>query len=333
MILAGDVGGTKTILALFDVQAGKPVRIVQEKFSSKDHAGLEAIITEFRARHKEQVTGSCFGVAGPVVKGTVKTPNLPWLIETSTLAKDLGTDRIWLLNDLEATAYGVLTLDDHDLCVLNSGVPSNHDNLGLIAAGTGLGESIIYWDGKRYQALASEGGHADFAPRSSLEIALLSYLIERFGHVSYERVVSGPGLLNIYHFLKDRGYGEEPSWLGARLAADDPSAAISETALAQEAEICVQALDMFVAVYGAEAGNLALRGKTLGGVYIGGGIAPKIISKLKDGSFMAAFADKGRYRDFLRSIPVRVVLNEEAGLLGAAAYAARQSSSAGSEST
>ena len=333
MILAGDVGGTKTILALFDVQAGKPVRIVQEKFSSKDHAGLEAIITEFRARHKEQVTGSCFGVAGPVVKGTVKTPNLPWLIETSTLAKDVGTDRIWLLNDLEATAYGVLTLDDRDFYALNSGVPSNHDNLGLIAAGTGLGESTIYWDGKHYQALASEGGHGDFAPRSRLEIELLSYLIERFGHVSYERVVSGPGLLNIYDFLKDRGYGEEPSWLRARLAAEDPSAAISQTALAKEAEICIQALDIFVAVYGAEAGNLALRAKALGGVFIAGGIAPKIATKLKDGSFMEAFVDKGRYRDLLRSIPVRLVLNEETGLLGAAAYAARASAIGGSEST
>ena len=333
MILAGDVGGTKTILALFDLQAGKPVKFTEEKFSSKDYPGLEGIIAEFRAQHKEQVIGSCFGVAGPVVKGTVKTPNLPWLIETSTLAKDVGTDRIWLLNDLEATAYGVLTLGDRDLYALNGGVPSNHDSLGLIAAGTGLGESTIYWDGKHYQALASEGGHADFAPRSRFEIELLSYLIERFGHVSYERVVSGPGLLNIYHFLKDRGYGEEPSWLRARLAAEDPSAVISQTALAKEAEICIQALDLFVAVYGAEAGNLALRAKALGGVFIAGGIAPKIAAKLKDGSFMEAFVDKGRYRDLLRSIPVRLVLNEETGLLGAAAYAARASGSAGSEST
>ena len=327
MILAGDVGGTKTILAVFDIQAGKPVKVAQDKFSSKDYGGLESIISEFRANNKGRVTGSCFGVAGPVVKGAVKTPNLPWLIEISTLAKHLDTDHIWLLNDLEATAYGVLTLDDRDFCALNGGAAGNHDNLGLIAAGTGLGEATIYWDGKRYQALASEGGHGDFAPRNSLEIELLGYLINRFGHVSYERVVSGPGLLNIYHFLKDSGRGEEPSWLRARLAADDPSAVISQAALAKEAEICIQALDIFVAVYGAEAGNLALRAKALGGVFIAGGIAPKILKKLQDPSFMAAFANKGRYRDFLCSIPVRVVLNEETGLLGAAAYAAQASTS------
>ncbi len=325
MLLAGDVGGTKTILALFDLQAGKPVKVAQDKFSSKDYPGLERIIRDFRANNNKPVTESCFGVAGPIVNGSVKTPNLPWLIETSSLARDLGTDRIWLLNDLEATAYGVQTLDNKDFCVLNDGAAGNHDNLGLIAAGTGLGESIIYWDGKRYRALASEGGHGDFAPRTGLEIELLGYLINRFGHVSYERVVSGPGLLNVYNFLKDSGRCEEPSWLRARLAADDSSAVISQAALAGEAEICIQALDIFVAVYGAEAGNLALRAKALGGLYIAGGIAPKILKKLQDGSFIAALTDKGRYRDFVCSIPVRVVLNEEAGLLGAAAYAARQS--------
>ena len=324
LILAGDIGATKTILATFDFRAGTQNLLDQKKFASKDYPGLEPIIEEFRRNNSELPAVACFGVAGPVIEGRVKTPNLPWVIEQESLSRVLGTRRVELLNDLESTAYGILTLAEKDFCILNEGIKRDGGQLALIAAGTGLGESIICWDGGRYRVLASEGGHADFAPRNNIEIELLTYLIARFGHVSYERVISGPGLVNIYQFLKDsRGY-EEPSWLSARLASDDDSAVISAAALAGEVEICVEALNIFASVYGAEAGNLVLRAKALGGVFVGGGIAPKILPKLQDGSFMAAFTDKGRYRDFAADIPVKVVLNPEAALLGAASYAAAQ---------
>jgi glucokinase len=228
-----------------------------------------------------------------------------------------------LLNDLEATGYGAATLAAAEFKTLNAGIAVPGATRGLIAAGTGLGEAILYpvADG-RYRVLASEGGHADYAPRTAIEIKLLEYLAARLGHVSYERVISGPGLFNIYNFLNDTGRFPEPEWLRARLAAGDASAEISAVALAGKAEICVAALDLFVSAYGAEAGNLALRAKALGGVYIGGGIAPKIIDKLAGGAFMQAFLDKGRYTKFLTPVPVRVILNEETALRGAAAYGA-----------
>jgi glucokinase len=229
-----------------------------------------------------------------------------------------------LLNDLEAAAYGIFTLQPGELLPLNKGTPRRPGNKVLIAAGTGLGEATLYDDGHDYHPLASEGGHGDFAPRDETEIGLLRYLIEKFGHVSYERVVSGPGLANIYEFLRDRGRMEEPGWLKEKIAAaEDRSATISQEGLAGSAAICVKALDLFVSVYGAEAGNLALRGKATGGVYIGGGIAPKIVTKIKDGTFMRAFLDKGRYQDFLSPVPVRVVLNSQSALQGAAYYAAK----------
>jgi glucokinase len=207
---------------------------------------------------------------------------------------------------------------------LNAGIPEPRANIGLIAAGTGLGQAMLYWHDGGYRVLASEAGHADYAPRTALEIELLAYLIPLFGHVSYERVVSGPGLLNIYSFLREAKHFTEPAWLKERLAAGDPAAVISQAALAQEAEICVQALELFVSSYGAEAGNLALRAKALGGIYVGGGIAPKILSKLVDGDFLRALTDKGRYAEFASRVPVHVILNEEAALRGAAAYGARR---------
>ncbi|MGH7844609.1 MAG: glucokinase, partial [Candidatus Binatia bacterium] len=290
-----------------------------------DYPGLEPIIEEFRRDNAQQPGVACFGVAGPVIEGKVKTPNLPWVIEQKSLARVLGAGRVELLNDLESAAYGTLALAEKDFFTLNEGIKRDRGHLALIAAGTGLGESTIWWDGSRYRVLASEGGHGDFAPRTDTEIALLRYLTDRLGHVSYERVISGPGLINVYQFLKDSRRYEEPSWLSARMAGDDDdSAVISAAALAGEAEICVQALNIFASAYGAEAGNLALRAKALGGVFVGGGIAPKILPKLQDGSFMAAFTDKGRYRDFAANIPVKVVLNPEAALLGAASYAAAQ---------
>jgi glucokinase len=323
-ILAGDIGATKTVLAVFESEGDKVRPIIQKRFSSKSYPGLEPVIEEFLAGNPDPASRACFGAAGPVVEGKIETPNLPWVIEERALCSLLEIDRVFLINDLEAAAYGLFTLTEKETLVLNKGDTGIAGNQALIAAGTGLGEAVVFWDGRRHTPSASEGGHADFAPRTAREIDLLRYLIPRFGHVSYERVLSGPGLVNIYQFLKDEAGFSEPGWLAERIAAEDPGAVISEVALAGEAELCVQALDLFVSVYGAEAGNLALRAKALGGVYVGGGIAPKILKKLEDGTFMRSFLDKGRYSEFVSAIPVKVVLNEQAALQGAAYYGARE---------
>jgi glucokinase len=321
-ILAGDVGGTKTVVAVFESEAGKLVPVFQKKFDSRNYPGLEPIISEFLAGNPGPANRACFGVAGPVVGGRSETPNLPWVLDERALASQLAIDVVSLINDLEATAYGLFTLDEKEVFVLHEGAKVAEANIGLIAAGTGLGESILFWDGRYHRVSASEGGHGDFAARTEREIDLLRYLTPRFNHVSYERVLSGPGLVNIYQFLKDEAGFSEPQWLAERIATEDPGAVISEAALAGETEICVQALDLFVSVYGAEAGNLALRAKALGGIYVGGGIAPKILKKLEDGTFLRAFLDKGRYSEFVSTIPVKVILNEQAALQGAAYYAA-----------
>lgn len=245
------------------------------------------------------------------------------MIDSQVLRQALRVDTVYLLNDLEAAAYGVFTLDNEEFYTLNEGTMHSTGNKALIAAGTGLGQAILYDDGRHFHALPSEGGHADFAPRTELEIDLLRYLLARFGHVSYERVLSGPGLFNIYRFLKESRGMAEPPLLAERFAAgDDPAAVISTAALAKEAEICCTALDLFVSIYGAEAGNMALRFKSVRGLYVGGGIAPKILDKLKDGTFMRSFIDKGRYTELLAAMPVQVVLNPQAGLRGAGYYAA-----------
>jgi glucokinase len=327
LVLAGDIGGTKTNLALYSVHGDKLRAESTQTFPSKSYSGLVPVLQEFLASTHHAIDAACFGIAGPVVDGKVKTPNLPWVVDTGESRQALKLDSVTLLNDLEAGAYGILTLENDEFDTLNEGTVRQSGNKALIAAGTGLGQAILYDDGRHFHPLASEGGHGDFAPRNELEIELLRHLIGRFGHVSYERVVSGPGLFNIYRFLKEVRGLEEPSWLTEQLsAADDPNVVISKAALANEAEICVEALDLFVSVYGAEAGNLALRAKSVGGLYVGGGIAPKILEKLKDGTFMRAFVAKGRYTDLMATIPVRVVLNEQAALRGAAYYAAFLSS-------
>jgi glucokinase len=323
MILAGDIGGTKTNLGLYSVENDKLVPSVKKSFPSKNYSSLEAVLREFMAGSTAPIAAACFGVAGPVIGGTSKTPNLTWFLDARELARCLGLDSVTLINDLEATGYGVGTLDTGDFQTLNAGNSEPQANLGIIAAGTGLGQAMLYWAGSGYRVLASEAGHADFAPRTPLEIELLSHLMPRFGRVSYERVISGPGLLNIYTFLRDAKNFSEPEWLKKRLESEDPSAVISAAGLANEAEICAKSLDLFVAAYGAEAGNLALRAKALGGIYLGGGIAPKILPKLGDGDFLRAFTDKGRYSEFVSRVPVHVILNEEAALRGAASYGAR----------
>src|SRR4030095_6382628 len=324
LILAGDIGGTKTHLALFSLQGEKLQAEIRTICPSKQYPGLEPGIEEFIADQQVSISRACFGIAGPVVDGQVKTPNLPWVVDSINIAQRFKLDSVALLNDLEAAAYGIFTLEPQELFTLNEGVSGRRGNKVLIAAGTGLGEATLYDDGRDYHPSASEGGHGDFGPTDETQIDLLRYLMKEFGHVSYERVVSGPGIANIYGFLRDSGRLEEPDWLKQKIsAAEDASVVISQEGLAGRSAICVQALNLFVSVYGAEAGNLALRGKASGGVYIGGGIAPKILPKLEDGTFMRAFLDKGRYRELLSAMPVRVILNDQAALQGAAFYAVR----------
>jgi glucokinase len=318
MILAGDIGGTKTNVALFEIEeTGKP--LAQRSFPSGKYDSLESIVAEFVAEHQPQVTHACFGIAGPVKDGQVKTPNLQWIVDGQTLAQTLKLEHVNLINDLEATAYGIEGLGEAQLHTLNEGKAERGGHRALIAAGTGLGMAGLFYDGRHYRPIASEGGHIDYAPRTALEHELLNYMREQIGgRVSYERVLSGPGLLNIYSFLRDSKVAEEPAWLAEQIKAGDASAAVSVAGLSGKSELAVKALDLFVDIYGAMAGNLALILKATGGLYIGGGIAPKLIEKLKDGTFMKAFEDKGRMSALVSNIPVRVILDDKTALYGAA---------------
>ncbi|HYP01991.1 MAG TPA: glucokinase, partial [Pyrinomonadaceae bacterium] len=302
MILAGDIGGTKTNVALFEIEeTGKP--LAQRSFPSGKYDSLEAIVGEFIAEHKPSLTHACFGIAGPVKDGQVKTPNLKWVVDSQTVARTLGLEHVELINDLEATAYGIEGLGEAQLHTLNEGKAETGAHRALIAAGTGLGMAGLFYDGRHYRPIASEGGHIDFAPRSALEYDLLNYMRERVGgRVSYERVLSGPGLFNIYSFLRDRKVAEEPEWLAEQIYAGDGSAAVSVAGLGGKSELAVLALDQFAEIYGAMAGNLALLLKATGGLYVGGGIAPKLLEKLKDGTFMKAFVDKGRMSALVSNI-------------------------------
>jgi glucokinase len=320
MILAGDIGGTNTRLALFD--SLQPSRL--EIFPSAQYAGLEAIAAKFVAQTGATVTAACFGIAGPVRDGIARTSNLPWVVDARQLAAALALKHVRLINDLEANAYGIAVLQPSDFVTLNGGAARSSGNCALISAGTGLGEAGLLAEGTDLRPFASEGGHSDFAPRNELEIDLLRYLLGRWSRVSYERVLSGPGLFNIYQFLRDTGRASEPAWLAERIGKENPAAVIGESALAATAGISVQALDIFVSIYGAEAGNLALKIMATGGVFVGGGIAPKIVAKLQDSTFMKAFTDKGRLSSLLQSIPVRVIVNDKTALLGAARVAALQ---------
>jgi glucokinase len=322
MILAADVGGTHIRLALVDVQGTRLVPAAEGRLSSGSHRTLTSAVKQFLAEHEGRPTIACLGIAGPVIGARVATPNLPWVIDAGDLRRDLGLDQVWLINDLEAHAYGLEILDDDDFAILNTGDPNCIGNVGVIAAGTGLGEAGLYWDGRRHWPFACEGGHADFAPRDAREADLLRYLLGRFERVSYERVLSGRGLQNIYRYLRDTRGAREPVWLTDRMREQDANAAIANAGLDGTCELCVEALDMFVSVYGAEAGNLALKLMATGGVFVGGGIAPQIIEKLKDGCFMNAFVAKGRLAPLMRSMRVQVVLNDRVALLGAARYAA-----------
>jgi glucokinase len=350
MILAGDIGGTKTHLALFDwlTERVEPVRL--ETFHSGDYTSLEEMLKEFLVPPKpptpidelEQTTNentepadepkpeapvkigaACFGVAGPVIQNRCHTTNLPWVLDGDAIAKQFEIPHVRLLNDLEAMAHGILLLRPDELATLNAGTPpAQKQAIALIAAGTGLGESILFWDGTSYRPMPTEGGHADFAPNSDNEIELLRHVRSQYLHVSYERVLSGPGLHAIYEYVRDTKKNE-PTWLAEKIKVGDPAAEIAEAGLKGQAEIAKQALDLFASIYGAEAGNLALKAMAINGLYLGGGIAPKLLSKLKDGTFMKAFTNKGRYKRLMSSIPVHVVMNDRTALMGAASTAAQ----------
>jgi glucokinase len=320
MILAGDVGGTKVHLALFDFINGKLTHTRDRQYPAREYSGLEEIVGDFLGA--DQPTSACFGVPGPVREGRLRLTNLPWTLDSRELATHLRIDYVFLINDLEANGYGIAELDAKQIYTLSEGDASQMGNRALISAGTGLGQSFLIWDGRHHKPYPSEGGHCDFAPRNEDEIDLLRFLRQKYnGRISFERVVSGQGFMNIYEFLRDVRGLEEPAWLAERMSREDPNAVITELAMAAKSEICEKTTDMFVSAYGAEAGNLALKILSVGGLYVGGGIAPRILEKLKDGTFMKAFTDKGRLSQLLVNTPVRIVLESRTALLGAASYA------------
>ena len=302
MILAGDIGGTNTRLALVDGDPREPSAL--EIYPSSAHASLEEMVGEFLGKHPAEPAAASFAIAGPIRNGRVQVTNLAWSVDASSLASALGLDRVVLLNDLEANAWGLPALSADDLHVLNAGMPDAQGNAAVCSAGTGLGEAGMYWDGSRYHPFACEGGHTDFAPLTQQQEGLRDFVAARYDHVSYERVCSGPGLVNIYAFL------------AGSCALDAPE--ISQRALAATDQTAVAALDILVEIYGAEAGNLALKLMATGGVYLGGGIPPRILPKLEDGVFMRCFTAKGRFTDLLAGVPVRVILNDRTALMGAA---------------
>jgi glucokinase len=321
MVLAGDIGGTKTNLGLCVVGKRRPVARVVESFSSAESPGLETIVEKFVAKHRVDIRSACFGIAGPVIRGKCKTTNLPWEVSEVSLKKRFKWRHVRLLNDLTATAEAVPLLTALERAALNEARALKHQNLALIAPGTGLGQALLVFRDGEYIPVSSEGGHVDFAPADEAEVRLWRYLRNQFGHVSVERVVSGPGLLDIYAWLRDTEGHREPGWLKERMTQGDPAKVITEAALNQRQALCGAALRVFVSVLGRTAGNLALTGTATGGVYLGGGIPPKILPALQGEAFQKAFVDKGRFEAYLKSIPLRVILNDKAALLGAAKVA------------
>jgi len=320
-VLAGDIGGTKTNLGLFVKGERRPKPKVTETYASRDAPDLEHIIERFMGRHRVDINSACFGIAGPVVNGKSKTTNLPWVVSEDKIKNRFKWSRVSLVNDLTATAYAVPLMSSRELFSLNKARVRRAQTLALVAPGTGLGEALLIFQNGHYVPISSEGGHVDFAPTNEEEIALWQYLHRLWGHVSVERVLSGPGLVNIYSWLKETARYREPAFLAGMMRETDPAKAITQGAMAYKNPMCVKALNIFVAIFGAVAGNLALTGMTTGGVYLGGGISPKILPKLKEGLFMKAFTDKGRFKTLLENIPVRVILNDKAALLGAAHHA------------
>lgn len=321
MILVGDIGGTYIRLAILRLEGGRFAFLAEQGFRSREEPSLQSALRKFLSTAGLPIRCAAFGVAGPVRQGRCETTNLPWVMDSEELARFLSLPRVGLLNDAEAWAYGIPLLAEGDVAVLNPGAPDAEGNQALIAAGTGLGEVGLFWDGRGHRPFASEGGHADFAARSRVEMDLLKFLWAQYPHVSAERVLSGNGLFQIYRFLRQRSGAKAPAWLAEQLRGGDTPAVIAENGLSGKCPVCGKALDLFVSLYGAEAGNLALKVMATGGVYLAGGIAGKILPKLKGPLFMEAFTAKGRMGPLLQSMPVRVILNPRSALLGAARYA------------
>jgi glucokinase len=323
VILTGDIGGTKTSLAVFSSEPALGSPLAEATFSSQDYSSLELIVREFLSRVKIKVDRASFGVAGPVVNGQARITNLPWVLDEKQLSDALGLSRVHLMNDLLAFASAIPLLKPTDLLTLNKGLSIPGGAIAVLAPGTGLGQAYLTWDGNRYRAYPSEGGHADFAPSNALEARLLMYLLDRFQHVSTERVCSGIGLTNIYEFLKEYGHGKEPDWLAEQLTAvRDPVPVIVNAALdeGRPCSLCQSTLSMFITILGAEAGNLALRMMASGGIYLGGGIPPRILPALRKSPFMVAFRNKGRMSGLMDEFPVHVILNPKLALMGVACH-------------
>ena len=317
MILAGDIGGTHTRVGAFSGGPASPKLDRFVEYKSRDYPSMEKIVEEFLSGG-EKPQGFCFGVAGPVMDGIAKPTNLTWELDAAKMTAALGAPVV-LINDLEANAFGVATLGPEDLTTLQEGVGRERGNAAVISAGTGLGEAGLFWDGASHRPFASEGGHCSFSPTTKEEVDLLAYLAQKFpDHVSWERVLSGPGLHNIYLFYKETGKETEPPWLSEAISQGDPAAVISDSALHAKSPLCEKALALFVSLYGSEAANLALKLLSVAGVYIGGGIAPRILEKLKEDGFLQAFLAKGRMHPMLERIPVHVITNDKTALQGAA---------------
>ncbi len=322
MILAGDIGGTNARLAAFETEGNRLQCVVEKVYPSKEHNGLPEIVSHFVKTEGIPAQSACFGVAGPVRGGRSKISNLPWVIDSRELATQLRLRTVGLINDLEAFAYGIDALDSKDFVTISEGSGDAEGNMAVVSAGSGLGEAGLYWDGFRHHPFACEGGHTEFAPKNDLEVELLQYLMKKYGHqhVSNERILSGPGVRNVYEFLRDTSKEEEPAWLTEQLAsARDVPALISELALTKKVPICDRTLSIFVSVFGSEAGNCALKFMGTGGIYVAG-IAGKIVPKMKEPTFMESFLDKGRMKSLLEGIPIKIVLNDDAGLIGAARF-------------
>jgi len=321
-VLAGDVGGTNARLAVVEVAAGVTQIVYERRFPTRGTPGLAPIVREFLAGAGPTPQRACFGIACPVVDGDCRTPNLPWTVNARALAADIGIADTYIINDFDAVGYGLSRLAPADLVTLQPGVRAPRGTIALIGAGTGLGEGFLVWDGERYRVHSSEGGHASFAARDDIEWGLRATLRSEFGHVSSERILSGGGLERLYRYLAASRYAPEQAKVAGEMKHQDAAAVVSEHALAGDDPLSVKALDLFASVYGAQAGDLALTVLATGGVYLAGGIAPKIAPKLADGTFMTAFRDKGRLSDLAARIPVHIIMNPDVGLLGAAAMAA-----------
>ncbi|RZU40990.1 glucokinase [Edaphobacter modestus] len=337
MILAGDVGGTKVHLALYDFEGGRLHPLRDEKFPARQFGSLDEIVNKFLAADGDasatngtDILAACFGCPGPVRDGRLKLTNLPWTLDVRDLSRSLSIKHVFLINDLEANGYGIPELAPDKIYTLHEGDPEATGHRGLVAAGTGLGEALLIWDGTKHIPIPSEGGHCDFAARSNREIAMLEYLRSTLkGRVSFERVVSGLGIQNVYRFLRDVEKLDEPKWLCDRMTSEDPNVVIGECAEDGSSSICFETMKTFASAYGAEAGNLALKVLATGGIYLGGGVAPKRLKTLQNGFFMQAFLDKGRMSALLQSIPVRIILDDTCALLGAAAYAEARAAEVG----